>query len=193
MLCAGDEMSRTQGGNNNGFCQDTEITWHNWDLDEPRKSLLAFTSRLIHFRQNHPNFHRRSYVEADPGVSQQGESIRWLRSDGEAMGEQDWNEGGWMRTIGMFLSGEAAEIRDAAGVRVLDDDFLVLLNSHSEAVDFALPDDVRRQKWTVVFDTARPELGEDSESVKEDKVKLAGRSLAVLRHARDKLQVQFAR
>ena len=178
MLCAGRrDQPAPKAGNNNGYCQDNEITWHHWDLDDARKSLLDFTSRLIHFRRNHPNFHRRSYVESDPTVAQQGESIRWLRSDGAAMGDQDWHEGGWMRTIGMFLSGDAAEIRDAAGVRVTDDDFLVLLNSHHEPVDFTLPEDVREQVWTVAFDTARPELGEDSEKVEHAIYKLEGRSL----------------
>jgi glycogen operon protein len=183
MLCAGDEISRTQGGNNNGYCQDTEITWHNWNLDDSRKSLLDFTSRLIHFRLKHPNFHRRSYVEADPTVSPQAESIRWLRSDGETMGEEDWNEGGWMRTIGMYLSGEAREIRDASGVRVTDDDFLVLLNSHHEPVEFKLPEEARGKVWSVAFDTARPELASGSEPLKDDNFKVQGRSLAVLAHA----------
>ena len=184
MLCAGDEMSRSQGGNNNGYCQDTTLTWHDWNLDDARRSLLAFTSRLIHFRRAHSNFHRRSYVEADPTVAQQQESIGWFRSDGEEMGERDWHEGGWMRTIGMFLSGDAAEIRDTSGIRITDDDFLVLLNSHHEPVDFKLPQEARGQPWTVALDTARPEIAESSETVKDDSFRLEGRSLAVLAHAR---------
>jgi isoamylase len=183
MLCAGDEISRTQGGNNNGYCQDTKISWHDWNLDEPRKSLLDFTSRLIHFRLAHPNFHRRSYVEADPMVSQQGESIRWLRADGESMSDQDWNEGGWMRTIGMYLSGDAPEIRNASGARVTDDDFLVILNSHHEPVDFKLPKEDRGDGWTVAFDTARPEVAPGREVLSNDTFKLAGRSLTVLARA----------
>ena len=184
MLGGGDEMGRTQQGNNNGYCQDTELSWHDWNLDEARQSLLSFTSRLIHFRRQHPNFHRRSYVEADPAIAAQGENIRWLRSDGADMGEQDWKEGGWMRTIGMFLYGEAPEIRDAAGVRVTDDDFLVLLNSHHEPVKFHLPADLAGEKWRIAFDTARPELTENSEELKNGALALSGRSLAVLSHAR---------
>jgi len=180
MLCAGDEISRTQGGNNNGYCQDNPITWHDWKLDEPRKSLLDFTGRLIHFRLNHPNFHRRSYVEADPTVSQQGGSIRWLRSDGQDMGDLDWTEGGWMRSIGMYLSGEAPEIRDASGVRVTDDDFIILFNSHHETIDFKLPEEVRGGRWTVAFDTARPEIETGTEPVAKETFQLIGRSLAVL-------------
>jgi len=180
MLCAGDEMSRSQKGNNNGYCQDNELTWHDWKLDDARKSLLNFTRKLIHLRRNHPNFHRRSYVEADPAVAPQGESIRWLRSDGGNMGEKDWIEGGWIRTIGMFLHGEAAEIRDASGVRVTDDHFLVLLNSHHEPVDFRLPDDLGSGDWKVMFDTARPDLEEGKEGIENRLFKVQGRALAVL-------------
>jgi glycogen operon protein len=184
MLCAGDEISRSQSGNNNGYCQDTELTWHHWDLDDARKSLLDFTSRLIHFRKNHPNFSRRSYVSADPTVSQQGESIRWYRSDGAEMTGQDWDEGGWMRTIGMFLSGEAPEIRDPNGARVTDDDFLVLLNSHHEPVDFHLPKELSARQWAVAFDTSRQELRESSETLTEAVFHLQARCLAVLACAR---------
>jgi glycogen operon protein len=184
MICAGDEIGRTQGGNNNGYCQDTEISWLDWDLDDTRKSLLEFTSRLIHYRRGHPNFHRRSFVESDPSVSQQGANIQWIRADGEPMGDGDWEEGGWMRTLGMVLRGDAPEIRNAAGRRVKDNDYLILLNSHHEPVDFKLPKDVRRKRWFVAFDTARPELEPGQERASGAGVKLEGRSLMVLGHAR---------
>lgn len=182
MLCAGDEISRTQGGNNNGYCQDTEISWHDWNLDENRKSLLNFTIRLINFRREHPNFHRRSYVEQDPSVSEQGNSIGWYRSDGAVMSDQDWTEGGWMRTIGMYLAGDAPEIRDDSGMRVTDDDFLILLNSHHEPVDFHIPEELNSDKWTVAFDTARPEV---SDAPVEEPIKLEGRSVVVIRQVRE--------
>jgi len=184
MLCAGDEMARTQGGNNNGYCQDTEISWHDWDLDEPRKALLEFTSRLIHFRRAHPNFHRHSYVEADPHASSQGESILWFRSDGAKMSDQDWNEGGWMRTIGMLLFGDAAEIRDAQNARTTDDHFLILLNSHHEPVEFKIPEDARGKAWTVAFDTAKADLHEGA-AVSGDGYNLSDRSLVVLKATAD--------
>ncbi len=157
MLCAGDEISRSQGGNNNGYCQDTELSWHDWDLDEARTSLLDFTSKLIHFRREHPNFHRKSYVEADPTVSTQGDNVRWIRADGEPMADTDWTEGGWMRTLGMLLSGNAPEIRDVDGKRAQDDDFLVLINTHHDQVEFKVPQQDSKT-WMVAFDTARPEL-----------------------------------
>jgi glycogen operon protein len=184
MLCAGDEISRTQHGNNNGYCQDNELSWHDWDLDDSRRTLLEFTARLIHYRRQHPNFHRRSFVERDPAVAPQTEGIRWVRADGEPMGESDWNEGGWMRTLGMFLAGDAPEIRNAHGRRVKDNDYLILLNAHHEPVDFRLPKDVRRKRWFLALDTARPALEPAQERVTGGTVRLESRSLMVLGHTR---------
>ncbi len=184
MICGGDEISRTQGGNNNGYCQDTEISWHDWNLDEPRKCLLDFTCRLIQYRRDHPNFHRRSFFEIDPTVAPASENVRWVRADGEPMGEKDWENGGWMRTLGMLLFGDAPEIRNSAGSRTKDDDFLLLLNSHHEEVDFKLPADIAEQEWFIAFDTNAPRLKQESEKVKTGSVKLAGRSVVMLGHKR---------
>jgi len=185
MICAGDEIGRTQGGNNNGYCQDTEISWLDWDLDDSRRDLLDFTSRLIRFRRAHPNLHRRSFFEKDPAVAPQSEKVRWIRADGQAMGDGDWGENGWMRTLGMLLFGDAPEIRDAAGTRVKDDDFLILLNSFHEPVKFKLPADLANQDWSVAFDTNVPQSAQAVEKVKTGAIMLAGRSLVVLGHARD--------
>lgn len=182
MICAGDEIGRTQQGNNNGYCQDNEISWLDWNLDDSRRSLLDFTTRMIRYRRMHPNFHRRSFFEIDPSVAPESENVRWVRADGEPMGDGDWEENGWMRTLGMLLFGDAPEIRDAAGTRVLDDDFLILLNSFHEPVDFRLPVDLVDQNWAVAFDTnvAQPE-GSPAQ-VNSGSFTLAGRSLAVLCH-----------
>lgn len=181
MLCAGDEIGRTQSGNNNGYCQDNEISWHDWNLDEPRKMLLEFTSRLIHYRRAHPNFHRRSYVEKDAAIA---ENIRWVRADGGPMEDNDWEEGGWMRTLGMLLFGDAPEIRDSRGMRVKDNDYLILLNAHHESVNFLLPVDIRRRRWFFAFDATRPTLEAGKERATGRRIKLEGRSLIVLGHSR---------
>jgi isoamylase len=187
MICAGDEISRTQGGNNNGYCQDTEISWHDWNLDDRRKSLLEFTSRLINYRRKHPNFHRRSFYELDPTVSPQEKNVQWLRSDGQHMEEKDWQEGGWMRTLGMLLLGTAPEIRDNEGTPVEDHDFLILLNSHHEDVDFALPKRLAIKNWSIAFDTARPDDFPSATPIeKRHPVRLTARSVMVLRHKRSK-------
>jgi glycogen operon protein len=184
MLCAGDEIGRTQGGNNNGYCQDNVISWHDWHLDAAGRSLLDFTARLIHYRRRHPNFHRRSFFESDPLAGAQSENVRWVRADGEPMRDEDWGEGGWMRTLGMMLFGDAPEIRNALGRRVKDNDYLILLNAHHEPVPFRLPKDVRRKRWFVAFDTARPDLEPHQERVTGGGVRLEARSLMVLGHAR---------
>jgi glycogen operon protein len=184
MLCSGDELGRTQRGNNNAYCQDNELSWVDWDLDDERLRLLDFTSRLCRYRRGHPNFHRRSFFEHDPAVSPQAENVRWVRADGEPMQDEDWNEGGWMRTLGMLLFGNAPEIRNSAGRRVRDNDYLILLNAHHEPVSFRLPKDIRRKRWFLAFDTARPDLAPGQERVTRGSVKLASRSLVVLGHAR---------
>jgi glycogen operon protein len=184
MLCAGDEIGRTQGGNNNGYCHDDEISWLDWNLDDTRRTLLDFTRRLVHYRRGHPNFHRRSFSENDPQAAAQSENIRWVRADGEPMQDEDWDEGGWMRTLGMMLFGDAPEIRNAAGRRVKDNDYLILLNAHHEPVEFKLPKDVRRKRWFVAFDTAHPELQPHEKRIRGGGTKLEGRSVIVLGHAR---------
>jgi glycogen operon protein len=99
------------------------------------------------------------------------------------MADEDWGEGGWMRTLGMFLSGDAPEIRNSVGRRVKDNDYLILLNAHHESVDFKLPKDVRRKHWFIAFDTTRPELEPHKERASGAGVKLEGRSIIVLGHA----------
>ncbi len=185
MLLGGDEIGRTQRGNNNGYCQDNETCWYDWSIDERKKSLFDFTCRVIHYRRKHPNFHRRSFHEGDPFVASQEENVRWLRADGQKMQDKDWQDGGWMRTLGMMLLGDAPEVRDSEGKPTTDDDFLMMLNAHHEKVDFSLPEDIRKWTWTFAFDTARPELKVDAEKVGENGIiSLEGRSYVVLRHER---------
>lgn len=184
MLCAGDEMGRTQGGNNNAYCQDSELSWVDWDLDDWRRSLLNFSRKLIHFRRAHPNFHRHSFYEKTEAVQPDSESVRWVRADGEAMREEDWEEGGWMRTLGMLLFGDAPQIRNAEGRRVRDNDYLLLLNAHHEPVRFRLPADVRRKRWNVMIDTAHPDQEEGSIRVRTGYVDMAARSLVVVCHSK---------
>ncbi|RYZ62581.1 MAG: glycogen debranching enzyme GlgX, partial [Proteobacteria bacterium] len=177
MITSGDEIGRTQGGNNNGYCQDNEITWLDWNLDERRQKLFESACRLAHLRKEHPNFKRRSFSEHDPKVASQSENVRWIRVDGQTMSDEDWNDGGWKRTLGMLLFGDAPEIRNADGTTVQDDDFLLLLNSHHEPVGVQLPPDCP-DGWYVAYDTARPELPETP--LEASNVTLEGRSMVVL-------------
>ncbi len=186
MVCGGDEMGRTQKGNNNTYCQDNELSWTHWDLDARRKALLEFAARIVQYRHEHPNFHRRSFYEHDPSVASQNENVEWIRADGKPMQPIDWEQGGWMRALGMLLKGDAPEIRDAAGKHTVDDDFPLLMNTHSEPLGFKLPDSVAGRDWKVGIDSARPELPIAAEQVQKGELQLAAHCFVVLVHARAK-------
>ncbi len=153
MLLAGDEMGRTQRGNNNAYCQDNEISWVDWNLSDDARRLLEFTARLIALRRAHPLFRRRTYfrgrAERDPAVK----DVLWLNPNGEEMSDQDWSQS-FARCLGAFLSGRGLTERDEHGRLVEDDDLLVLLNAHNDEIAFALPGTPGTQ-WHAVVDTSR--------------------------------------
>ena len=170
MICSGDESGRTQGGNNNAYCQDNPVAWLDWKWEAREKRFFDFVCRVDAILRAHPNFRRRRHSSTT--------SVRWFRSDGKDMATEDWETGGWMRTLGMYLDGQGPEIADAEGRRILDDDFLLLLNAHHELVEFRVPSALARRKWQVELDTARPEASaEDSPIV----LRMEGRSMIVLR------------
>ena len=144
MLLGGDEIGRTQHGNNNAYCQDNETSWFDWDhVDE---DLLAFTRRLIAFRREHPAFRRRRWF--------QGRRIRgtpdigWVKPDGTEMDDEDW-DAGFNKSIGLYLNGAAIATKDPRGQRVVDDSFLVLLNAHDGPIDWTLP-----KQWATSWEVA---------------------------------------
>jgi glycogen operon protein len=180
MICAGDEVGRTQHGNNNSYCQDNEISWFNWHWNEKQKSLLAFAQRVIRLRRDHPNFRRRSFHEKDPAVSAPAGGVKWFRSDGREMQQEDWENGGWMRTLGMLLPGNAAEIRDSVGRNVVDNDFLLLLNAHQEAIEFRFPEQDSKGSWSVTLNTASEPMKEKTPARPRKKFRLEAFSFALL-------------
>jgi isoamylase len=185
MISGGDELSRTQRGNNNGYCQDSALSWYHWDLDERRGSFLDFARRVVHYRKQHPNFHRYAFYDNDPDAKHPEKNIVWFRADGKRMVAKDWEDGGWMRTLGMFLNGTAPEIRDNLGQCAEDKDFLLLLNAHYEPVGFRISHELYHSGWQVAFDTARPNLPVEQEAVKRNRfVNLAARSFVLLSHER---------
>ena len=185
MISGGDELSRTQQGNNNGYCQDSELSWYLWDLDAPRKAFLEFARRVVQYRKRHPNFHRHAFYDSDPEAVHPDKNIVWFRADGKRMVAKDWEDGGWMRTLGMFINGAAPEIRDGEGHCVKDADFLLLLNAHHEPVSFRISHELHPAGWMVAFDTARPDLPVETESVRRNRlVGLAARSFVLLSHER---------
>jgi glycogen operon protein len=187
MLLHGDELGRTQQGNNNGYCQDNELTWVDWSLLEHNAGLVEFTSAVTELRRNHPVFRRRRFFAGRP--IRKGDELRdiaWFTPGGEEMSEQDW-ESGFGRSIMVFLNGEGITDLDRRGERVEDASFLLCFNAHDEAIQVTVPDPSYGKEWAVVLDTTAGEVidGDVPDDVRivaaSGHVPVAARSLVVLR------------
>jgi len=155
MLLAGDESGRTQQGNNNAYCQDNELTWHDWTLNREDQDLLTFVRQLIRLRRDHRVFRRRSFFQ---NRAIRGDSVRdivWLDPNGSEMTDLQWRES-FARSLGVFLSGRALNERNERGQVVIDSDFLLLVNAHHERVDFDIPTQPADATWVLRLDTADP-------------------------------------
>jgi isoamylase len=141
MLPAGDEMGRTQRGNNNAYCQDNDISWLDWQLGAEALQLLAFTRKLVHLRKAHPALRRRTYPQPS--------DVSWLTPQGGRMSQEDWKLP-FARCLGMLLLGDRLAERDAYGATIEDDDLLILVNAHHEPIEFRLPS----EGWQALLDTA---------------------------------------
>jgi glycogen operon protein len=181
MITAGDEMGRTQGGNNNAYCQDNEISWLDWDLDATGQDLLEFTRRVAKLRREHPIFRRRKFFQGTKIRGSEMEDVKWLRPDGREMDDDDWGTS-FVRGFGMMLGGDAMLEWDDEGRRVHDDTFLLLFNAAEDAVDFVLPRTPQAARWETVLDTARS-AAEQTADVHDAcaTVPLPGRAMLVLR------------
>jgi glycogen operon protein len=177
MICGGDEISHTQGGNNNAYCQDNDITWFDWDLDEPRKKFLDFVAKLVHIRATQPVFQRRRFFKGRPirGVK----DITWLSPNGEEMTEADW-AAGFIQCVGIRLAGDLIDDRDAEGERIVGETILILLNAYHEHLPFTLPEHQPERHWECLFDTADPDA-EVSYHEGKEAYDLQGRSVVALR------------
>jgi glycogen operon protein len=176
MLLSGDESGRTQGGNNNAYCQDNETSWQDWEnVDE---DLLGFTRRLIALRRVHPVLRRRRWFQ---GLPIRGSvDLGWCKPDGGEMGDDDWDAGS-APTVGLFLNGEEITDRDRRGQRVTDVCFLLLFNAHHEPIEWTLPK-VWGDQWELVIDTSGP--GREGEIMESGRaLPVAGRSVLVLQRA----------
>jgi isoamylase len=152
MLQAGDELGRTQHGNNNAYCQDNESSWIDWNLDPPRRELAEFTRLLIHLRQRHPVLHRHKFFQGRRIRGSEVKDLAWFRPDGKEMTDEDWNNG-FARSLGIRLAGDAIEEVDDRGHRIVDDTLLILLNAHYEPLPFILPAHRRGVRWELLVDT----------------------------------------
>jgi isoamylase len=180
MLAHGDELGRTQQGNNNVYCQDNELSWVDWDLDETREALLEYTRTVVALRRDHPVFRRRRFFAGAPerGGESDLRDIAWLDPSGSHMSDEQWQEA-FARSVAVFLNGDAIAEPDLRGEDVVDDSFLVLFNGAPESVTFTLPTEDYGTQWTVVLDTdSQFEAGEVKAARAE--LGLAPRSLVVL-------------
>ena len=154
MICGGDEVARTQQGNNNAYCQDNEISWTNWHLDKGRKELLAFVSKLIHLRLDHPVLHRRRFFTGrEPGDdSNTIPQVEWFDHTGSIMDMDDWQNTHAFSMM-IYLNGSDIPEVDWYGNRMVDNDFILIFNAHYEPIMFTLPDERYGRKWQLVVDT----------------------------------------
>ena len=181
MLLGGDEIGRSQGGNNNVYCQDSEISWFDWDLPDGNVALLDFTRQLIYFRRQHPTFRRRKWFLGRAIHGSSVKDIGWFNPDGGDMTEEQWMAG-YTKAIGIFLNGEEIATPGEEGERVMDESFFICFNAHYEMIEFTLPPGLQNREWLVVIDTDKPRFVEEEISYTEDKpISVTARSVMVLR------------
>jgi glycogen operon protein len=171
MLLAGDELGRTQQGNNNTYCQDNELSWVDWAAKDD--ALEKFTAELIGVRKRHPTFRRRRYFQ---GKNLRGQDLQWLNPDGVEMSPEHWADP-FARCVGALFLAAGFEEQDARGEPITDDDFLLLLNAHYESIEFKLP---TGHRWRAVVDTARGLDPAAPGEEQDDRYVINGRSLVLL-------------
>ncbi len=158
MICGGDEVMRTQGGNNNAYCQDNEISWTNWDLDDSQQEMLSFVSKMIHLRLNHPVLHRRRFFSGRmPGDPvDKIPQAEWFDHTGSIMDMADW-QNTHAFSVMIYLNGSDIPEADWFGNQMVDNDFILIFNAHYEPIQFTLPDERYGKKWKLVVDTHNPD------------------------------------
>jgi glycogen operon protein len=158
MICGGDEIARSQQGNNNAYCQDNETTWYDWNLSSDQKNLLAFTRSLIRLRRSQPTLRRRKYFHGRKIRGAEIKDISWFSPTGHEMTDEEWNAD-FVRTLGVRLSGDLIDERDSLGRPITGETLLILFNAHYESVSFVLPAHRKGAHWSLQFDTADPSAG----------------------------------
>jgi glycogen operon protein len=161
MLVAGDELGRTQDGNNNGYAQDNELSWLDWD--DVDHDLREFTRQLLELRRNHPVFRRRRFFEGKSARGVEFADIAWLTPDGQLMSDEHWTSG-FAKSLQIVLNGQGITSTDDRGQVVTDQSFLLLYNAHHEPLEFIAPPEGPFGPWVVVLDTTEPQLRTESES-----------------------------
>ncbi|MBT1707545.1 glycogen debranching protein GlgX [Fulvivirgaceae bacterium PWU5] len=179
MLVAGDEISRTQRGNNNAYCQDNEISWTNWERAD--RDLLEFTQGVIQLRKEHPMFCRRRWFQGQPIKGTGLEDIVWFLPDGAEMSEEHWNNG-YAKTLAIFLNGRGIHTPGPKGEQIVDDSFYVIFNAHHEPVEFKLPPAKYGKDWVQVLNTVDGKIGARSRHAPDESIQVESRSIMLLEH-----------
>jgi isoamylase len=181
MLLGGDEIGRSQRGNNNAYCQDNEISWFDWSLRDENLALLGFTRRLMDFRSRHPVFRRRKWFQGRGLFGSGVSDIGWFNPDGKEMTGDQWNDG-MAKCMCVFLNGEEVPDPGPRGERITDDSFLIFFNAFHEPLEFTIPDGDYGSAWAAEIDTNDPSLKEGSLTYKAGEViSIEARSVLVLR------------
>jgi isoamylase len=185
MMLAGDELGRTQDGNNNAYCQDNELSWVDWGTAQANSDLLEFTRVVSKLRRDHPVFRRRRFFRGSPAGDGHVADIAWLTPSGREMADQDWATP-YARAMTVFLNGEALTEPDPHGERVRDDSFLIMLSADREPLEFTVPGPKYGECWVVVLDTAvgDPSAQDSSRELRPgDRLQRTGGSMVVLRRS----------
>jgi isoamylase len=184
MLCGGDEIGRTQHGNNNPYCQDNEISWFDWKLSKTAREFFSFTQQLIRLRREQPVLRRRLFFQGQRIHRSEVKDIEWFKPDGQGMTDQDW-QGDHARCLGVRLAGDAIKEKDYKGLPITGDTLMILLNAHHEAVPFVLPAHRSGVRWEPILDTALQQADDNGDELRQlhggEPYNLQARSLAVLR------------
>jgi glycogen operon protein len=187
MLFAGDEIGHTQGGNNNAYCQDNDVTWLDWEHAD--RDLFAFVRRVSSIRRRHPVFHRPRWFQGKTLHGEGASDIAWFAPTGEEMAETDWNVS-FARCVGVFLNGDLSAAAEHRSEQVVDGNFFLILNAFWEQLEFVVPNGRFAQSWTPLIDTAREtdpffdEAGAAGPLKAEDRLPIEGRSVVLLGHRR---------
>jgi isoamylase len=177
MLLAGDEMSRTQNGNNNAYCQDNEISWVNWENAD--QELIEFTRKVIEMRSQHPAFCRRKWFQGIPIKGVGVEDIAWFLPDGTEMSDEHWNTS-FAKSLGIYLNGRDIHMVTPTGDPVMDDSFYIIFNAHDEALDYTLPPEKYGKQWKKILNTFDGVVDEGQTFNPGDQLKVEGRSIILL-------------
>lgn len=179
MLVAGDELGRTQQGNNNAYCQDNEMSWINWQNAD--KELIEFVKKIIHLRKNHPAFCRERWFQGMPIKGVGVEDIAWFLPEGTEMTEENWNTG-FAKSMAIYLNGKGLHTTGAKGEIITDDNFYVIFNAHYESLNYVLPSEKYGKHWCKLLDTGRNYLADEGEQfIPKQEINIEGRSIVLLK------------